>query len=206
MMPVFFEAQQAKLSASRPAALGLGAGVAILGPPAFEWVRSRLAAFFGFEQKRPDMGTPLETLEDIGSGEIARLSEEGIGSVEALVNTPIPRLFLCTRYSLQRIVNWHDFGLLITRIGAGPAADLRTRWGLRGSVEVRRVVLGTSEPGAKDVLRDIFKKTLRVDGETEAELVIQRIARDDRVTLVEAFRHTVLERGTEPAPVSTRRF
>jgi hypothetical protein len=106
---------------------------------------------------------------------------------------------------LQRLVNWHDFGLLITRIGASPAADLRGRWGLRGSVEVRRIVLGGSDEGAKNVLRDIFKKTMRIDGESEAELVIQRIARDDRVALVEVFRHTVLEgNGEPPPPISVR--
>jgi hypothetical protein len=204
LLPSSFEMPM-DLLGNPSAALGFGGGVAILGPPAYEWVRARLAAFFGFEQKRSETGTPLDTLGDIGSAELARLSEEGIGSVEALVNTPIPRLFLSTRFSLQRLVNWHDFGLLVTRIGAGPAADLRTRWGLRGSVEVRRIVLGGGDEGAKAVLRGIFKKTMRVDGENEAELVIQRIARDDRVALVEVLRHTVLERNSErPAPISVR--
>jgi hypothetical protein len=200
MLPVFGLEPLKRVGDSPAAALGFGAGIAIMGPPAFEWTRARLASLFGIEQKRVARGTALELLEDIGSEEIMRLSEEGIDTVEALVNTPIPRLFLCTRYSLQRIIAWHDFGLLVTRVGAGPAADLRARWGLRGSAEVRRVVLDTADPQAKEVLRGIFKKTMRVDGDEEAGLVIERIARDDRVTLLEVMRHVVLQRRSRPAP------
>lgn len=185
---------EGKGSQATLAALGLGASIAIMGPPVFEWARSRLAALFGFEQKKAACGTPLDKLDDMGDAEIARLAEEGIQTVEALVNTPVPRLFLNTRFSLQRIVNWHDFGLLITRIGAGPATDLRVRWGVRGSVEIRRAVKDESEPAAARVFQGIFKKAMRVDGDPEAALVIRQIAMDDRVALAEVLRHTLLEK------------
>lgn len=183
------------------AALGVGASIAILGPPAFEWGRSRLASAFGIEQKKREVGTPLDKLDDIGLSEMARLAEEGIESVEALVNTPVARLFLCTRFSLQRIVSWHDVGLLITRVGAASAGDLRSRWGVRGSVEVRRTMSDPKDEKSQATLRGIFQKAMRVDGPEEAELVLRQLARDERVSLVEVLRKTRIERGggAEPA-------
>ncbi|HWO09172.1 MAG TPA: hypothetical protein VNN80_06820, partial [Polyangiaceae bacterium] len=173
-------------------ALGLGAGIAIIGPAVFDWGRERLASAFGIEQKKRDAGTPLDRLDDIGALDMIRLAEEGIETVEALVSTPVARLFLCTRFSLQRIVRWHDFGLLITRAGAASATDLRSRWGVRGSVEVLRVMNG-DDAALRETLRSIFQKAMRVDGEEEAELVLRQIASDDRVALVEVLRKTRLK-------------
>jgi hypothetical protein len=179
-------------------ALGLGAGVAVLGPPVFDWIQMRVATALGIESKKHDGGTPLFALADISDAEIARLGEEGIESVEALVSTSIPRLFLNTRFSLQRIVAWHDFGLLVVRIGATAAGDLRSRWGICGAVEIRRVVRNPAASGAAATLRDIFKKNMRVDGDAEAELVLRQIADDERVALTELQRRTVFEKYDEP--------
>jgi hypothetical protein len=182
------------------AALGVGASIAILGPPAFEWGRSRLASAFGIEQKEREVGTPLDKLDDIGPSELARLAEEGIETVEALVNTPVARLFLSTRFSLQRIVSWHDVGLLITRVGAASAGDLRSRWGVRGCAEVRRTMCDAGEEKYQAALRAIFQKAMRVDGPDEAELVLRQLARDERVSLVEVLRNTRIERGGRAKP------
>jgi hypothetical protein len=153
------------------AALGVGAGVAVVGPLAFEWTRARVGALFGVNQRKMECGTPLAALDDISEAEIDRLAEEGIVSVEALVGTPIPRLALNTRFGVQRISDWHDAGLLIFRVGAAAAKDLRTRWGIRGSVEIRRIARNPRSAEAA-VLRGIFKKSLRVDGDDEAGLVL----------------------------------
>lgn len=174
------------------AASGMGAGVAIAGPVLFEWLRERFASVLGIDPKRPQSGTPLSAMDDLSEAEVARLTEEGIVSVEALIGVPIPRLALNTRFSLQRVVEWHDQGLLITRVGAGPAKELRTRWGLRSSTEIRRILLG-SNAGEADVLRNIFKKVLRVDGDAEADLVLSQIARDERVALTDVLNGTRLE-------------
>ncbi|HET6149497.1 MAG TPA: hypothetical protein VFH68_18315 [Polyangia bacterium] len=178
-------------------ALGLGAGVAVLGPPAFDWIQGRVASTLGIDRKKRDVGTSLDALDDVGEAEITRLSEEGIESVEALVSTSIPRLFLNTRFSLQRVAHWQDLGLLISRIGAAAASDLRHRWGICGASEVRRI---KNEGSAQSVqtLREIFKKNMRVDGDAEAELVVQQIADDERVALINVFRHTVIEKN-DPA-------
>jgi hypothetical protein len=174
-------------------ALGIGAGVAVLGPPAFEWIQGRVGAVLGINGKKAERGTPLDTLDDIGDSEIARLAEEGIESVEALVSAPVPRLFLNTRFSLQRIADWQDTGLLITRVGATAAADLRARWGVCGAAEIRRVINDPAERASAEALRGIFKKNLRVDGDAEADLVLQQIARDERVALTQVMRQTLLE-------------
>lgn len=192
--PDWFQKLAAGSDGAVVGALGLGASVAIVGPPVFEWARERLAGAFGIEQRRREVGTPLDKLDDIGAGEVARLAEEGIETVEALVNTPVARLFLSTRFSLQRIVSWHDFGLLITRAGAASASDLRSRWGVRGSVEVRRVMNDSNDVASQKTLRAIFQKAMRVDGEPEADLVLRQIARDDRVAVVEVLRRTRIER------------
>jgi len=144
------------------------------------------------DPKRPQSGTPLSALDDLSEAEVARLTEEGIVSVEALIAVPIPRLALNTRFSLQRVVEWHDQGLLITRVGAAPAKELRTRWGLRSSAEIRRILLSSSA-GEAEVLRNIFQKVLRMDGDAEAELVLSQIARDERIALTDVLRGTRLE-------------
>ena len=179
-------------------ALGLGAGVAVLGPPAFDWIQTRVATTLGIDRKKQDGGTPLSALADVSDAEIARLAEEGIESVEALVSTSIPRLFLNTRFSLQRIAAWHDFGLLVVRIGATAAGDLRSRWGICGAGEIRRVMRQPAGSAAIATLRGIFKKNMRVDGDAEAALVLKQIAEDERVALTELLRRTVLEKWDEP--------
>jgi len=184
-------------------AIGVGAAVAITGPLVFEWIQARFAALLGINQRKPSSATPLDALDDISDAESARLAEEGIVSVEALIGTPIARLALSTRFSLQRISDWHDCGLLITRVGKAPARDLRARWGIRGSVEVRRLVRHASKADAK-VLRGIFKKALRVDGDAEAGLVLEQIAKDERVALTEVLRRTLLQRRPHGRPAPTQ--
>jgi predicted lipid carrier protein YhbT len=68
-------------------------------------------------------------------------------------------------------------------------------------VEVRRLVRHASKSDGK-VLRGIFKKALRVDGDAEAGLVLEQIAKDERVALTEVLRRTLLERrpSSRPAP------
>jgi hypothetical protein len=171
-------------------AMGMGCGIAIIGKAAFDWVEGRLSTLFGIARKPSLGGTALSNLDDIGDIEIERLAEEGIHSVEALVGTSIPRVFLGTRFSLQRIVNWHDAGLLIARVGADAAKELRTRWGIRGSVEVTR---SFATSGRKATLKPIFQKTLRVDNGDEAELLLQHLTEDARVKLTHVMRHTVVE-------------
>jgi hypothetical protein len=172
--------------------LGVGAGVAVMGSSAFEWMQTRVSTLFGMSRRASDTGTPLANLGGVGEAETARLAEEGIECVEALVNTPIPRLFLNTRFSLRRIAEWHDMGLLIVRVGKEAAADLHGRWGIRGAVEVSRGVAPDCDPTSLETLRAIFRKTMRVDDDTQAELVLRQIAADERVALTEVFRHTAV--------------
>ena len=174
--------------------LGIGAGVAITGPPAFEWIQARFSAALGIAGKRLTGGTPLDALDDIDEAEAERLAEEGITSVEALVAASIPKLFLNTRFNLHRIADWHDYGLLITRLGPASAADLRKRWGIRGAAEVRSILLDPAQASAAETLRAVFKKVMRVDGDGEAALAVRQIADDERVAQTDAFRQTLLER------------
>jgi hypothetical protein len=187
--------------------LGVGAGVAVMGSSAFEWMQTRVSTLFGMSRRVGETGTPLNTLGGVGEAESARLAEESIECVEALVNTPIPRLFLNTRFSLRRIAEWHDMGLLIVRVGREAAADLHGRWGIRGAVEVSRAVSELdSDPRSLETLRAIFRKTMRVDDDTQAELVLRQMAADDRVAMTEVFRHTsvIEEEETNPrAPLAS---
>jgi len=65
------------------AALGLGCAVAFIGSAAFDWLQARLRVLFGMTERLTSGGTPLTALDDIGEGELERLAEEGIRSVEA---------------------------------------------------------------------------------------------------------------------------
>lgn len=174
-------------------ALGVGAGVAVVGPPAFDWIQARVDTLIGIKSKRATGGTPLDALGDLSDAEVSRLAEEGIQSVEALVSSPIPRLYLNTRFSLRRIADWHDAGILIVRIGAATAADLRARWGICGAVEIRRIVNDSDRVAGLGVLRGIFKKIMRVDSDPEAELAVRQIADDQRTALTDALRQTEIE-------------
>lgn len=180
-------------------ALGIGAGVAVMGSSAFEWMQARVSKLFGAARKVVATGTPLEALGGMGEAEALRLAEEGIECVEALVNTPIPRIFLNTRFSLRRIAEWYDMGLLIARVGREAATELHGRWGIRGAVEISRTVTNTADPAARETLRKLFQKSLRVDGDAEADLVLHYIACDERVALTETFRQThVCEEDQHP--------
>jgi hypothetical protein len=180
--------------------LGVGAGVAVMGSSAFEWMQTRVSTLFGMSRRISENGTPLANLGGVGEAETARLAEEGIECVEALVNTPIPRLFLNTRFGLRRIAEWHDMGLLIVRVGKEAAADLHGRWGIRGAVEVSRGVGPDGDPKSLETLLAIFRKTMRVDDDTQAELVLRQIAADERVAMTEVFRHTAVIEGENPNP------
>ncbi len=188
--------EQALVSRGAAAALGLGCAVAFIGSAAFDWVQARLRVLFGMGEKLATGGTPLTTLEDIGETELERLREEGIRSVEALIATSVPRLFFGTRFSLQRIIGWHDRGLLLVRLGTDAARELGTRWGLRGCIEVLRAYESGDRFGAAATLKAVFQKTLRVDNEAEAEMVVWQIVQDDRVKLVQVMHHTLVEQET----------
>ena len=183
--------QEAVASRGAPAALGLGCAVAFIGSAAFDWMQARLRVLFGMAEKVTSGGTPLSAIEDVGEMELDRLAEEGIRSVEALVATSVPRLFFGTKFSLQRIIDWHDRGLLVVRVGTDAAKELAARWGLHGCLEV--LLAYNDKSGFEAPLKAVFQKTLRVDNEREAEMVIWQIAHDDRVKMVQVMHHTLVE-------------
>jgi hypothetical protein len=188
--------QEAVTSRGAAAALGLGCAVAFIGAAAFDWLQARLRVLFGMTDKVSIGGTSLTALEDIGEIELERLAEEGIRSVEALVATSVPRLFFGTKFSLQRIIGWHDRGLLLVRIGTDATKELGARWGLSGCIEILRAYKGTQGFDAAGTLKAVFQKTLRVDNQEEAEMVVWQIAQDDRVKLVQVMHQTLVEQAT----------
>jgi hypothetical protein len=189
------ELKAAVTTRGAPAALGLGCAVAFIGAAAFDWLQVRLRVLFGMSEKVASGGTPLVMLDDIGEMELERLAEEGIRSVEALVATSVPRLFFGTKFSLQRIIGWHDRGLLLVRVGADASKELAVRWGIHGCLEVLRAYEGEAKFDALATLKAVFQKTLRVDNAKEAEMVLWQIARDDRVRLVQVMHHTLVEQA-----------
>jgi hypothetical protein len=171
--------------------MGMGAGVAIVGVPAFEYVVQKLSALLGITRPQQPVVTPLAALAGINAAEIDRLAEEGIDSVECLVSTPLPRIFLNTRFSLQRISDWFDKGLLLCRLGTVAAADLRGRAGLTGALELKQIAGGGSDPRAAAVV-DAVKKAMRIESDDEARLVVSAVVFDDAVVMLGVLRQTPL--------------
>jgi hypothetical protein len=171
--------------------MGMGAAVAIVGVPAFEYVVEKLTVLLGITRPQQPAMTALAALAGINAAEIDRLAEEGIDSVECLVNTPLPRVFLNTRFSLQRIADWFDRGLLLCRLGVAAAAELRARVGLSGALELRQTASGGNDQRAAAVVEAI-KKAMRLESDDEARLVVSAVVFDDAVAMLGALKQTPL--------------
>lgn len=171
--------------------VGLGAAVAILGTPAFELLERRLGGVMQVEVRIGKELIPLGALGGISSSEVQRLSEEGIESVEGLVDTPISRIFLNTRFSLPRICTWIDRGLLVVRIGPIAAAAMNARVGLVGARELS-VAWAQGKGERSQAVAAVLRKALHLDTDDEASLLIESIASDPRIELVSAFGRTVI--------------
>jgi len=170
---------------------GLGAAVAILGAPAFELLQRRLGGVLQAEGRSGKDSIHLGVLGGISGVDIERLGEEGIESLEGLVNTPVSRVFLNTRFSLQRICDWMDRGLLVVRIGPDAAAEVTARAGLMGARELVAAWAAGKGERAPAVVT-VVRKALHLDNDQEAALLIDGIAGDPRVELVYAFGRTVV--------------
>jgi hypothetical protein len=191
----------AGLSSALPA-MGIGAGVAIVGVPAFEYVVEKVSSLLGISRPPPPSLIPLSAVAGMSAAEMNRLAEEGIDSVEGLISTPIPRIFLGTRFSLQRICDWYDKGLLVCRVGAVAAAELRARAGLTGALEILRVA---KDAAANKGVMSAIKKAMRLDTDEEAAQVVAAVAADDAVTMLALFRQTQLaDRSVADDDVSTK--
>jgi hypothetical protein len=164
--------------------MGLGAGVAIVGPPLFDHIVGRLSEMLGLAKPQPSSLTPLTVLPGLNAADIDRLAQEGLDSVEALVGTPPPRIFLNTRFSLQRISDWVDRGILICRLGPTGAAALQARTGILGALELRQMAMN-------------------LDGDAEAQLLLSVIVHDDTAAMLAVFRRTPLAEKRDGAMPAT---
>lgn len=181
-------------------AMGLGAGVAIVGPPVFDHIVARLAEMLGLARPPESSLTPLTVLPGMNAADIDRLGQEGIDSVEAFIGTPPPRIFLNTRFSLQRISDWADRGLLICRLGPAGAAALQSRTGIVGALELRQMATeGPEDRTAATVTA--LKKAMNLDSDAEAQLLLSVVVHDDTAAMLAVFRRTPLaepREGTTP--------
>lgn len=173
-------------------AAGLGAAVAILGASSMAHLQQRLAVAFGLGRVEPANLTPISAIAGCSPAEIERLRDEGIESVEALVNTPVPRLFLATRFSLQRICDWMDRGLLLCWLGASCAADLQSKTGIVGVRSLRHLC-----SRAPDRAAAVLVQAMRLANRSEASILMQKLADDDGITLLDAFSQALPRLGAD---------
>ena len=181
------------LDISGPAlAVALGSAIAILGASSMTHLQQRLAVAFGLGRVEIANLTPLSAIAGCSPAELERLRDEGIESAEALINTPVPRIFLSTRFSLQRICDWIDRGRLLCLLGVGCAADLRAKTGIVGVLALRDLCM--REP---DRAGAVLAQAMRLGKRSEASTVIQTLVDDDDVTLLDAFSQALPRLGTE---------
>jgi hypothetical protein len=196
------------LAADHPEhAAGFGAAVAILGVSSMAHLQQRLAVAFGLGRVEIANLTPISAIAGCSPAEIDRLRDEGIESVEALINTPVPRLFLATRFSLQRICDWMDRGQLLCLLGVSCAADLRSKTGIVGARSLRD--LCRRQP---DWAATVLAQAARLASRSEAGILVQRLSDNDDIVLLDAFRRSLPRLGVErvsataiQAPASTDR-
>jgi hypothetical protein len=181
--------------------MGLGAGVAIVGVPVFDYVVLKVSDLLGVSRPEQPLLTPLTALAGMSAADIDRLGEEGIVSVEALIGTPPPRIFMNTRFSLKRICDWVDRGLLLSRLGATAVASLHDRAGLTGALELRQLVADGHEGRTAATLAAI-KKAMSLDGDEEAQLLLSAIVLDDSLAMLATFHRTPLGDTRESAVVN----
>jgi hypothetical protein len=186
LVPELFN--QAGTGAARTFALG--GAVAMVGMPAFDYVRQKLIELFKLGNVQPPDLTPLHLLAGVSAQEIARLGEEGIESVEALIGTPIPRLFLNTRFALPKICDWIDRSLLLTRLGADTTKKLKDATGITRASEVAREVTGGDLRLGGIVTA--LKRAMHLENDDNAATTAQAIAGDPRTALIQAFEATVV--------------
>lgn len=168
-------------------AVGLGVMVAIIGLPVFEYVRDRAALMIvGNPPDRPRL-TPLTAISGLSASEIERLNNEGLDSVEALVNTPMSRIFLGTRFGLKRIADWQDKGLLLQRFGVAACAELASRAGLSGILALH-TLCEKDCAGATALL----KKVLRLETDAEASVAVNLLRVDPDIALLRDFSQTIV--------------
>jgi hypothetical protein len=176
------------VGAARP--LGIGIAAAIVGGPAFEFVRLKVMAWLKIDLAKAPVLTPLNTLTGISDQEITRLSEEGIESIEALVDTPIPRLFLCTRLPLRRLCDWVDRGVLLCHLGVESAAKLKDSTGIVRASELKHQVK-QGEAALKRLLAAL-QRAMHLEISDGAAIAAEAIAEDATIDLLQAIADTAI--------------
>jgi hypothetical protein len=195
---LFFAAKPLKIpllsdaSSSAPF-IAVGVAIALLGPDLLADLPGRIAPLLGLKLRAEEQGTPLTTLDGITTEEIRRLSEEGITSVEAIAHNPLPRMYFNTGYSLDRICDWHDQALLVSRVGADGAKRLRTLFGIRGAFELRRQIRDGGESTGS-----LLGHALEGAPPEKIKSVFEAMQHDEMIDLVDVFRRSTLQ--SEHAP------
>lgn len=179
------------------AALGLGIAVAMVGMPAFSYAAQRASSLLGIKSVEQPTALPLTAIQGIHAHEIERLREEGIDSVECLVSTPLPRIFLNTRFSLMRICDWFNRGLLLCRLGASATAELRERAGIIGARDLLR--LPPEQLAADAPLVVLLQKSLRLEASAQAQQLLRTLMADELAQLTEVYSKTLVELGAPAA-------
>ncbi len=83
----------------------------------------------------------LKKLDGIDVDDIERFVEEGITSIHDLANTPTPRLYFNTQYSLPMICDWQSQAILFDKL-QDSTQTFRIAHGVRGAVDAVRILKG----------------------------------------------------------------
>jgi hypothetical protein len=164
-------------------ALGIGTAVATVGAPAFDWVTGKAARAFGVAMPDDARGMPLSAVAGLCAADTERLKEEGVGSVESLASTPLPRLFMNTRFPLSRLCDWMDRSLLLVHVGRDAAARL----GLPGVLALR-----AASAAQAPALLARLGKALQIDEPAQVQMILDTILADERLAILDVYRQTLI--------------
>ena len=120
-----------------------------------------------------------------------------------MINTPIPRIFLSTRFGLSRICDWINRGHLICRLGAAGAVELKASTGIVCVTELKAIaVSGAADMRARTV--SALRKAMRLDGDEGAALMLNTVTLDETIDLLLAFGQTVIVQSVVAAGERTK--
>jgi len=181
-------------STSLSSAALIGATVGILGERATQALTERAAKTLAIPA-RSETAVPLGELDGFVEEDVLRLGEEGIDSLHALAFYSTPKLYLVTKYSLQRICDWQDQALLFARVGLLTARAFRDQLGVRGAGAAQRIAACTlanapapnADASAAAEWQDL-RKVLGFATDVQLRCVLERLAGDRDIARLSSHR------------------
>lgn len=190
----------------------VGMLVALIGESVLGQLTGRAASVMNLSHSSRglDGAQSLDRIEGLSEQDVVRLAEEGVDTMHALAMASTPYLYFSTPYSLQRICDWQDQALLITKVGFAMAQSCREKLMIRGGIALQRkadfLITTSGDSGQEDPARqeenakifEIIRSALGFISVEQARESLYPLANDEAVR-----RLRIYARGSVGVPEDT---